>query len=250
MKGVVFGLLLTNALLASWYTLLDPVQELSGIADRPQSGSAIASAANLALLSETSEEFLQHFAGVLEPPLILEAVPEESAAAQSGYCIEMGPFESADLAQEVMDVFEPEVSMLLESRPVSRAIDYRVYLPPLESRDAAAEVMQQLRSEFAQNGIAIDTFLIARGELLNGIALGLFSEQRNASNVREQMRTLGYEVVVREEPRFEERFWLLSEQFDSKEDFDLYMSRLNGLAASVVVSEKLCQTIAQDTQFP
>lgn len=250
MRGAVFGLLLTNALLACWYLFIDPLQGQSSNAFPKESREVRANAAELALVSEMPGESLQYFADIATYTSADIAAPETVDSDAVGYCAEIGPFQSAARAQEFEEAFGQEVHFLLEGRQDSGAAEYRVFLPPFENREVAANVMQDLRSAFVRSGYTIDTFIIAQGELQNGIALGLFSNQRNASNVRDQMLALGYEVIVREEPRVVEQFWLVGEQFDSKEDFEVRLASLDGMAASVGVTEKLCQTIALDTQFP
>jgi hypothetical protein len=58
------------------------------------------------------------------------------------------------------------------------------------------------------NNLAIDSLLITRGDLENGLALGLFTEQRNALNVEMQLEQLGYKVLIIEEPRTQEQWWI------------------------------------------
>lgn len=251
MRGIFFGLLLANMLHFSWYYILAPLRVLREGSALDSSSLANSGAIEVALIAEVQESQLRYYPEVAQqsPPTTI-ASSEDVSDVVTGYCVEIGPFESAAQAQAAIDAFAVDVSMVTEQRTIPGNAEYRVYLPPFPNREIAAQTMQQIRDEFASRNLAIDTFLITRGELVNGIALGLFSEQRNASNVREQMRAMGYEVTVTEEARTVERFWIVSEPFDSKEDFEFRWAGIAALHDSAPAVEKLCQTIAQDTQFP
>lgn len=254
MKGMVFGLLLANALFISWHYLLELREDSFRQDVASLSGPRIEQTSEVHLVAEVAGDSLHYF-GSQSTDMSLTLVDLERPAAAvsvvSGYCAEIGPFENSEDAGVLMNAFATQEGVKLEKRSASRALEYRVYLPPLPTRELAAQAIDRLRAAFASNNLAIDTFLIPRGELANGIALGLFSEQRNAINVSEQLRVLGYEVTVREEEgREAHEYWIISEQFDSKEKLDYQMSQIGGLSISVQYREKLCQTIAQESQFP
>lgn len=123
-------------------------------------------------------------------------------------CYELGPFmNSADAEQfalEHKNIFATQI----ESRQIQTRVDYRVYLPPYMSRDAAESALKDLRAKLQAANVAIDTLLITRGNLENGVALGLFAQQQNALNVENQLSRLGYEVLIIEEPRTQEQLWI------------------------------------------
>jgi len=251
MKGVVFGLLLANCLYASWQIFIMPTSN-------NRSGDVVEGAAfpvqeiaSVALISEVPSEALRLFRN--QPDVAAsDAITggDSSVLGAPGYCIEIGPFEDIPHAQTVIDAFAAIVPMTVESRSIVGAIEYRVFLPPFPDIEIAGQTLDALRSTFEARNLAIDTFLITRGEMANGIALGLFGEHRNAVNVREQMRSLGYEVAVREEVKSVEEYWLLSQQIDSREVFDSSWIEIESSVPAVQAVEKLCQTIAQETQFP
>jgi len=247
MRGLVFGLMLANVLFAVWQY----IPRLENVAPESESRIAGKGLGGVVMLVEAPSESLRYFADTFESPVSASSgLPEALQASQPKVCIEVGPFQTIQEIEAAISTFPTEIAFQSESRTVAVEIEYRVYLPPLPSREIAATTLENLRAAFALNNLAIETFLIPRGELANGIALGLFTEHANALNVREQLRNLGYLVTIREESKASIRHWLVSEPIDSKEYFMQLWKNSGSLAPSVLVGEKLCQTIAQEYQFP
>lgn len=251
MRGVVFGLLLANLLLAGWVLLLSKQHRNSQSAAFPVSSRS--APPSIALLTDVKAQDLVSYAESSEvlvnrEPADGTSVPEQASRQQ--LCLEFGPISTRQIADSVIAAVSPYVVMEAQVRTRQLSPAYRVYLSPYGDRDTAAESLQSLRSSLSDRNLSIETFLIARGELSNGIALGLFSEQRNALNVKEQVEALGFPVTVREEGRQEERLWLASQPFELQgnlEDLRIYLAELEPAAELL---EKLCQTIAQDFQLP
>ncbi len=256
MKGAVFGLLLANVLLAAWLI----VQQGRGALPLTSAGSLVSevdsTTATIALLDDVSEQSLVRYAQAPDAAELLRdetpsaALSEAAQAGPSQLCVEAGPFSNRQIADSVVSAAAAYATLKIESRTQSMSSVYRVYLPQHASREAALARLEELRAALAGQRAEIETFLIPRGELVNGIALGLFSEQRNALNVKEQVEALGFPVTIREEARQEEQFWISSQPFDSEENKQEFISALARLEPAAQVLEKLCQTIAQDNQLP
>jgi len=251
MKGGVIGLLLANTLYFCWQYFVASGDELDFLGESLVVEVFEEGVSKVVLISEAPEGSLRHFEDQVDSVALLAGnIGDSPDQASSTFCVEIGPFEEASQALLVVEAFAADVAMDMEPRPIAGPSNYRVYLPPYPNRDTATLALEALRLRLSASNLAIETFLVPRGELANAIALGLFSEQQNAINVQEQMRSLGYEVTVREEERSVPMYWLSSEQFDSKDIFDARWGEIRGSAPAVQVIEKLCQTIAQDTQFP
>ncbi len=256
MRGVVLGLLFANVTFAAW-VFLQLGRSESPLESPPYALSAPESTtATIGLLVEAPAESLVPYAQApghvdvsLDQPQSLVAA-EAIQSAQSLSCVELGPLETRQLADSVIAAVAPDVVLEVQARTQPMPSVYRVYLTPSDNREAASVRLEELRAALAGQSVAIETFLIPRGELANGIALGLFSEQRNAVNVKEQVEALGFPVTIREEERQDEQFWLVSQPFDSEAKMDMLRSSLAQLAPSVTLLEKLCQTIAQDIHLP
>lgn len=256
MRGAVLGLLFANVMFAAW-VFLEHGRSEATLVSAPHALPALEpTTATIGLLVEAPAESLVPYAqppaqeGVpLEQPQPLIAA-EVIPSPQSLSCVELGPFETRQLADSVIAAFAQDVVLEVQARTQVLPSVYRVYLSPSDNREAASARLEELSKALAGQRLAIETFLIPRGELANGIALGLFSEQRNAVNVKEQVEALGFPVTVREEERREELFWLASQPFDFEEKVDTLRSSLAQIAPSAQLLEKLCQTIAQDIHLP
>ena len=68
---------------------------------------------------------------------------------------------------------------------------YRVYLPPLESRQSAARKVRELRGK----GIR-DVAVIMSGSLRNGVSLGVYENRSNADRRLGALGALGYPALL------------------------------------------------------
>jgi hypothetical protein len=256
MKGAVLGLLLTNVVLAAGLYVQQGRSELPLTSAASLNSEVDSKTATIALLVDVPEQSLVRYgqapvaAAVLRDQTSSAALSETAQPGPSQSCVEAGPFSNRQMADSVVAAAAPYATLKIEARTQSLPSVYRVYLPQHVSREAASVRLEELRAALAGQQSDIETFLIPRGELANGIALGLFSEQRNALNVKEQVEALGFPVTMREEARQEEQFWISSQPVDSEEKKQELMSALAGLEPATQVLEKLCQTIAQDIHLP
>lgn len=243
MRGVVWGLLFTNLVYLAW-NLLVPSPQPTGL---PQ--SMVQEGEQVVLLREASQDQLRSYQASqnsVEPI----AASEPSIAGEGAYCAEIGPFRSESDALAFIASNEQRMTLEMDLRQIALAPDYRVFLPPFASRELASSTLETLKAAFAANNLAIDTYLIPRGELENGIALGLFSEQRNALNVQQQMERLGYQVTLREEEKTSEQAWVLARGVESSAVFQQNWAQMRLSRSYIDAGEKLCETIAHTPQFP
>ena len=139
-----------------------------------------------------------------ESPAIAD--PKTSVAGladeQSG-CIFLGDFQSKDDAE----VFRQRLAGLeihattTEVTAVS-GTDYWVYLPPLASKSASLLQLKELQAR------QVDSFIIAEGELENGISLGIFPHHDSAASVIARLTEAGYEPALRTISRNHRSFWV------------------------------------------
>lgn len=254
MRGIFFGLLMSNLLYMTWNILVPeqgaaPVRPIRTASDE----------AGVVLVAELRPEQLRFFpsaavvnevAGDIVEVAASVAAASEEALAESLYCAEIGPFRDEADAKAFAATYAERLALTLDVRGLSTATDYRVFLPPFATRELAASTLEALKMAFAANSLSIDSYLIPRGELANGIALGLFGEQRNALNVQQQLERLGYRVVVRAEPKLSNEYWLLALNVQSEMVFQRQWEQMRLARSYVQAGEKLCETIAQAPQFP
>ena len=229
MRGVVWGLVLINVLFAIWQVFLADTQD--EVTPVPTS---LELRGSLRLLGEVDESDLK----LRELESAAVQVP-----AQEGVCVEVGPFASQqDALAWRSQVQSPEWRPIEYDETV--AVNYRASIAPLETTGQATQVLERLQRVIAEQAIRTDAFLISSGDLRNGISLGLFGARDNAIAVRTALEAQGFSVLVREEPRLAQQFWLASTQYDSFADFESWWSQIDQGQIELEPREKLCETIA------
>jgi len=141
-----------------------------------------------------------------------------------------------------------DASVSLSGDPLSP--QYRVFLAPASSRGIATITLDSLSESIDAAQMEIETYLITRGPLENGIALGVFSEQASAKDTQSRVLQLGYPAEIEEIPRStgEIRVQLQVLEQDVQENPAWLGLTVDRTDLSIV--ENLCETIAQGTQFP
>jgi len=117
--------------------------------------------------------------------------PARTTATPPGTCYRVAGLAESEARSMAERLQARNATVRVRPDTAGGAERYMVYLPPLESRDAAEVEVQRLR----ENGIR-DLFLIPRGERENGIALGVYSRLANAEERRAQLGRLGFEARV------------------------------------------------------
>lgn len=97
------------------------------------------------------------------------------------------------------------LSLGLDGRIVEQSLDaemeYWVYLPPLASRAATLRLLRELQAR------KVDGFLIAQGELANGISLGIFPREDSAKAVQVRLLNAGYQAQIKMISRQQSAYW-------------------------------------------
>ena len=127
-----------------------------------------------------------------EPPSVPER-PAPAEAAVAATCLATGAFRGMGEAEEARQWLEEHGAeeARVSRRTRERVKDYRVYLPPFESRKAADKVLSELREE----GVS-DIAVIAKGARKNAVSLGIYAREANAARRVVGLEALGYEPVV------------------------------------------------------
>lgn len=186
MRWLFLLLLVLNAFYYVWHRQQSPVL-VKEIAPLEQ---YLGQQKNIRLLSESP---------ALKKPKVREVAVE---SVQSG-CMFFGDFESlveADVLRQRLAGLDIE-STAEEVSAVS-GVDYWVYLEPLASRSASLRQLNELQAR------QIDSFIIAEGELANGISLGIFPRAESATSVMARLTDAGYDPVLRELSREQRGFWV------------------------------------------
>jgi sporulation related protein len=123
--------------------------------------------------------------------------------ATTDLCVTLGPWASVAPAQKQLQELSRK-GYAGRVSPVQVAKDrlHWVYLPALESREAALKVLRDLQSK------KVDSFIVGEGADENAISLGYFSSPDSARGLSVKMQTAGYPAETRETERVETEYWL------------------------------------------
>ena len=189
---------------------------------------------------------------LLNSGLTLVSEYEAQLAAQPALnCYTLGDFSSIDDASSFIAglgdaAFSADVS--LSGDPLSS--QYRLFIPPASSRGIATITLDSLSDSITAAEIEIETYLITRGMLENGIALGVFSELANAEAARSAVQGLGYAPEIEEMPRSTGEIRVQLQLLERYVLENPAWLELTADRPDLIITENLCETIAQGSQFP
>jgi hypothetical protein len=86
--------------------------------------------------------------------------------------------------------------------PSGEPEEYWVYIPPRPSRDGAVRVLKEMQKR------GFDSFIITKGELADGVSLGVFRKQDSALQLAERVREFNMQVAVKQVTKTRREFWL------------------------------------------
>ncbi len=140
------------------------------------------------------------FAQQLHPERVKLVTPEELArmtgARRQGSCVELGPIAAGDAARAEEAVSGIAAGLKVAQRRVDELGRWWVYLPPLATRQAAAQRAAELKKQGIEDSSVIDD-----PQWRNAISLGVFRSEDAASKRAEELRkrgVRGFEVAPRE----------------------------------------------------
>lgn len=200
MRWMVVALLLANLVMLGWYRYaVGPVgnEEARSIGEAPAGSS-------LQLLGGTADN-----AGGIESSAVSEvsgvvAAERPSAVPVASMCGMIGAFAEQISARQVRDRLRAlGAAADIVEVPVTLRTDYWVHMGPYLSREKAVAVLRELQQK------GVDSFLIAEGELANGVSLGLFRQRASADSLLAERRAQGYAVALREIPRISNELWVV-----------------------------------------
>ena len=127
---------------------------------------------------------------------------------------------------------------------------YRVFIPPASSRGIAAITLDSLREGLIAAEMEIESYLITRGMLENGIVLGVFSQLGDAQSAWNRVQGLGYASEIEEIPRTNGKIQVQLQVLERYVLENPTWLDLTGGPLNLIITENVCETIAQGSQFP
>lgn len=155
------------------------------------------------------------------------------------FCWLLGPFDDSDLAESVYTRLQTMgVGMDLERIASPVAPDYWVHIVPQQNRQAAIQLLRGLQRR------KIDSFIIAEGELENGISLGFYSDEKTARRQLAQHEGQPYKVDIQLVPRNIEEFWgvVRAQEYDKLSE--QAWNRFRNENGNLKLDRKSCSVIA------
>ena len=145
------------------------------------------------------EELLARFDTIIEDPFggPIETAVDIVATRQS--CLGLTPAADIDNVDTIGQWLAGQgAQTAIEKQVGQRVVNYKVYLPALESREAADAQIARMRAA----GLT-DLLPIAGGDLANGIAAGVYGTQSAAARRVAALTELGFSSASR--PRYREQ---------------------------------------------
>lgn len=201
MRAIFFVLLLANLLLFALQWVSMGEQEADTIAEK--AGPELEGVPSLSLLRETGEP-REAPASAREPETSLASDPSGSAdLGENPLCTLVGPYADRPSAETAVQRLQAlDLDARVRDLEVPDGEGYWVYLEPELSHRAALRRLHELQAK------QIDSYIIPRGDLENGISFGMFSREALARARRDEMREQGYEARIREIERTHREIWV------------------------------------------
>ncbi len=196
MRAIFAVLVVANLLLLSLRWISPSEVEESQQSRAP----SVRGAPSLHLLAEAENEMLASVARERTGQASSRSrAPEESRPL----CEWLGPFATAAEADALQQRLRAlDVSADRRALEISDGRGYWVHLPPELSHRAALQKLHELQAK------DIDSYVIPRGELENGISFGMFSREPLAAARRDELVAMGYEAEIHEIERTHQEIWL------------------------------------------
>lgn len=245
MRWVFIVLLMLNGIYYTWqHNLADSGYEQQKV----EVGAARASNNSLVLLAEAPNDI--HRENESEVDTTIDVLPKVGTTIGTlpeddmPMCWMVGPFDEADQGKAfaarmaALDIMSSVVTKEVEGPP-----DYWVHIPSRATRDAALALLRELKAR------KIDSFLISKGELENGISLGLFSREHRAQAVYDQRKAQGYAVEVQVVPRQKTQIWLVSDQGGAGKMSDEHWEMIKKEESGLKRHKNYCNKIASSEKL-
>lgn len=156
-------------------------------------------------------------------------------------CHIVGPFSDS---KESDDFIERLASMGIRSEKheleLSVGMSHWLYLPPELSRKDALKKLAQLQEQ------GIDSYVIPKGDLANGISLGMFTKKELADSQLKQIISKGWSPLVKEIDRTQLEVWVMVNHQDGQRLSDISWERVMKGFISKEIRKNFCLGVASN----
>jgi hypothetical protein len=205
MRWIVGSLVAINILVLIWQ-LVTQEPEAS---PAPQARQSVNDAPPIKMLSELEEETLQ---AMMANRQRVKLNPETNVETTAPLCTLIGPFEKLLRAEYFVERLQAlDVVGKVQEVEIPGEVGFWVYLPSLSTRKEAFDKLRELQSK------GIDSYVIPRGDLENGISFGMFSQATLAKQRLADMRSQGYGAELQEVERSYKEIWVILQPGQSQQ---------------------------------
>ena len=224
MRLIFFFLVFVNLVIFGWGFLF--VESDEGVSERGESPL---------LVGETGKEF------DVRPAVTEENVNPVVESSPPPLCHIVGPFATSE---EGDDFIERLASMDVRSGKheleLSVGVSHWLYLPPESSRKDALRKLAELQSQ------GIDSYVIPKGEFMNGISLGMFTRKELADSQLKEIIKKGWAPQMKEIDRTQMEVWVMVNHQDGQKLSDVSWKRLMDGFILQEVRKNFCLDVASD----
>lgn len=226
MRWIFYSLIVLNLILLIWrYAIGLPVAFL------PQQGlPAVDSSAQTSVdsLVLSRESLLVSSADKLS-----ESVPHRKL------CRTVGPYDSRSMAKDLINRLAAlDARAHLHTLELKAGASHWVFLPPELSRQAARRRLAELQ------GRGLDSYIIPKGELENGISLGVFSRLDLALSRQKALAKKGLTVKVQSIERLYQELWVMLDYGEEQKLDEKTWKSLLGENISLQEQQNSCLDVA------
>ncbi|WP_078083083.1 SPOR domain-containing protein [Microbulbifer mangrovi] len=201
MRWIFILLVVANLALFAWFLSNDrpaAARVAPVIAVEEGNGISLVTEADPAALTESQPQ----------PKPARPAAPTRNVRpGAEALCTMVGPFAEAYQGDDVARRLQAlEIDAAMREIEMQGQMRYWVFLAPLNSSQEAFRKLRELQAA------GIDSYVIPKGSLENGISFGIFSEKDRAETLTGELQNRGFEAQFREEPQtYLERWVVLAE---------------------------------------
>jgi len=238
MKWILVCLLLLNAGYFSWHWFTG--QEAAGAGQVSEIVEEVREGSHLVLLSEVQQEELEILMAAKRRLKMASADGvDQQGEAEQKLCSLIGPFKELLQAEYFAErLMALDIKAAVEQVEVPGEEGFWVYQASQLSRKAALRRLYEFQAK------GVDSYIIPRGELENGISFGIYSSQEEADARREEIVSLGFEAEIRSAERSYQEIWLvLQPQEAAKADEELWLELINP-KDNVELLQNFCPSVA------
>jgi|GEM_PF-1533302 len=172
----------------------------------------------------------------------------DKAGGHSGFqkkCLLLGPVNSDEESRLITDNFvQSGLSAKRVVQVLKEAPNYWVYLKPFTNKSAALVELKKLQKSH------IDSYLITRGDIKNGISLGVFENIDSAKDMLDTRIKQGYKAQMINFPKTKHVYWVSVGKQKGSDLLQRVSAQLNELKIEPERRQILCESLASEIKLP